>query len=72
MLSMEILKRGPRLTTGVYQTMNRNSLKMLLVPTLLLTLFSVSEFNGAEKTTTNVDPQNHILRVLLSPNINRH
>jgi type II secretory pathway component GspD/PulD (secretin) len=64
---MEILKRGPRLTTGVYQTMNRNSLKMLLIPTLLLTLFSVSEFNGAEKTTTNVDPQNHILRALLSP-----
>lgn len=47
--------------------MNRNSLKMLLIPTLLITLFSVNEFNGAEKTTTNADPQNHILRALLSP-----
>ena len=47
--------------------MNRNSLTMLLIPTLLITFFSVNEFNGAEKTATNVDPQNHILRVLLSP-----
>jgi type II secretory pathway component GspD/PulD (secretin)/outer membrane biosynthesis protein TonB len=47
--------------------MNRNSLIMLLIPTLLITLFSVSEFTGAEKTAVNADPQNHVLRVLLSP-----
>ena len=47
--------------------MNRNSLIMLLIPTLLITLFSVSEFNGAEKTAANADPQNPVLRVLLSP-----
>ncbi|MCS5630230.1 MAG: hypothetical protein NZ744_05325, partial [Pirellulaceae bacterium] len=47
--------------------MNRNSLTMLLIPTLLITFFSVNEFNGAEKTATNVDPQNHILRALLAP-----
>ncbi|MBT3891675.1 MAG: hypothetical protein HOF72_13700, partial [Planctomycetaceae bacterium] len=47
--------------------MNRNSFTMLLIPTLLITVFSVNEFNGAEQTTTNADPENQILSVLLSP-----
>jgi type II secretory pathway component GspD/PulD (secretin) len=67
MSSIEILKKDARLTTGVYQTMNRNILTMLLIPTLLITLFPVGELSATEKTTTNVDPQNHILRALLSP-----
>ena len=67
MSSIEILKKDARLTTGVYQTMSLNILTMLLIPTLLITLFSVGELSATEKTTTNVDPQNHILRALLSP-----
>ena len=47
--------------------MHRNSLIMLLIPTLFITLCSVNEFNGAEKTTANMDTQNPILRALLSP-----
>jgi type II secretory pathway component GspD/PulD (secretin)/outer membrane biosynthesis protein TonB len=50
--------------------MHRNSPLMLLISTLLITLFSINEFNGAEKTTTNMDPQNPILRALLSPENN--
>ena len=67
MRSIEPLKRGSRLPTGVYQTMNRNSLTMLLIPTLLIAFLSVGELSGAEKPTTNADPQNHTLRALLSP-----
>ncbi|MDC0574327.1 hypothetical protein OAO39_00190 [Pirellulaceae bacterium] len=47
--------------------MNRNSLTMLLIPTLLIAFLSVGELSGAEKPTTNADPQNHTLRALLSP-----
>ncbi|MBT4693228.1 MAG: hypothetical protein HOB73_07790 [Planctomycetaceae bacterium] len=47
--------------------MYRNNLAMLLIPALLISLSSVHELNGAEKTTTNMDPQNHVLRALLSP-----
>jgi type II secretory pathway component GspD/PulD (secretin) len=44
--------------------MNRNRFRMLLIPALLITLFSVNEFNGAEKSTANT--HNHMLSVLLS------